>query len=252
MQLKGKTAVITGGGRGIGRGIVDRFRAEGAQIAIIQRRGLDPELKADPQVEHIEADLAETTAPAAIIAQVVKRFGGLDVLVNNAGIMFERSLADITVADWEMMAAINLRAPLFLAQAALPELMKRGGGSIINLGAVEGHFVNPLHTAYAATKAGIHGITRAMAIDLGPYGVRCNAIAPGWIDTDLSDEYLDSFPDPDHARQKLRDLHPVGRVGNPTDIGDLAAFLASDRAEFLTGEVIVLDGGRTVRLPTPN
>src|SRR5690625_2660668 len=112
MQLKGKTAVITGGGRGIGRGIVDRFRAEGAQIAISQRRCLDPELKADPQVQDIEADLAETTAPAAIIAQVLRRFGGLDVLVNNAGIMLERTLADTTVADWEKMAAINLPASL--------------------------------------------------------------------------------------------------------------------------------------------
>jgi meso-butanediol dehydrogenase/(S,S)-butanediol dehydrogenase/diacetyl reductase len=148
------------------------------------------------------------------------------------------------------MTAVNLRAPLFLAQAAVRHMRQRGG-AIVNIGSVEGISANPDHAAYAASKAGVHGMTRAMAIDLGPDGIRCNAIAPGWISSDLSEQYLDSTADPEAARRALLGLHPVGRLGRPTDVGDLAVFLASDHAEFLTGEVIVLDGGRTARLPTP-
>ena len=147
------------------------------------------------------------------------------------------------------MMAVNLRAPLFLAQAALPHLRERGGGSIINIGSIEGLGANPDHAAYCASKAGIHGMTRAMAVDLGADNIRCNAIAPGWIASELSETYLDSYPDPAAARDALNRLHPLGRVGRPTDVGDLAVYLASDRSSFLTGEVVVLDGGRTAKLP---
>jgi len=252
MNLTGKVAVITGGGRGIGRGIVDRFREAGAQVAVVQRRTLDSELDADPNVLHIEADLSDPATPEYVVQRAGEAFGGVDILVNNAGVMFEKHLSELTVDDWDVMAEINLRAPLFLAQEALPEFQKRGAGSIINIGSVEGKQANPLHTAYAETKAGVHGMTRAMAIDLGRYGVRCNAIAPGWIETDLSAKYLASRANSAATREALIALHPAGRLGTPEDIGNLAVFLASDNAAFLTGEVITLDGGRTVRLPTPD
>jgi meso-butanediol dehydrogenase/(S,S)-butanediol dehydrogenase/diacetyl reductase len=171
--------------------------------------------------------------------------------VNNAGIMFERSVADIRLDEWDRMMDINMRAPLFLAQAALPHLQRRGGGSIINIGSIEGLSANPLHAAYCASKAGIHGMTRAMAVDLGRDGIRCNAIAPGWIASELSENYLESQPDAASARKALDRLHPVGRVGRPADVGDLAVFLASDRSAFMTGEIVVLDGGRTAKLPLP-
>jgi meso-butanediol dehydrogenase/(S,S)-butanediol dehydrogenase/diacetyl reductase len=130
-------------------------------------------------------------------------------------------------------------------------MRQRGHGSIINIGSIEGLAANPAHAAYCATKAGIHGMTRAMALDLGADGIRCNAIAPGWIASDLSDDYLSSQGDPAAAREALNGLHPVGRLGRPSDVGDLAVFLASERSSFLTGEVIVLDGGRTIKLPLP-
>jgi NAD(P)-dependent dehydrogenase (short-subunit alcohol dehydrogenase family) len=250
--LEGKVAVVTGGGRGIGRGIVDRFLAEGAQVAVVQRRPLDEVLESDPRVGHVPADLGDPASPAAAIEQVVERFGGIDVLVNNAGTMFERSVAEIRPDEWDLMMAINLRAPLFLAQAALPHMRRRGGGSIITIGSIEGLGANPHHAAYCASKAGVHGMTRAMAVDLGAHGIRCNAIAPGWIASELSETYLQSRPDPAGAREALNRLHPVGRVGRPADVGDLAVFLASDRSSFLTGEVIVLDGGRTAKLPLPS
>lgn len=251
MQLKDKVALVTGGGAGIGRGIVERFLEEGARVAIAQRSVPDEVLMEDDAVLHVPADLSDVASVPAVVERTVEHFGGLDVLVNNAGVMFERHLSELGVDEWETMAAINLRAPVFLAQAALPHFRERGGGSIVNIGSVEGELTNPSHVAYAATKAGVHGMTRAMAIDLGAEGVRCNAIAPGWITSNLSEAYLDSKQDPAAAREALHALHPVGRLGQPRDVGDLAVYLAGDHARFLSGEVIVLDGGRTIRLPTP-
>ena len=251
MELDGKIALVTGGGRGIGRGIVDRFLEEGAQVAIVQRRSLDDALAAHPRVAHVTADLSDPSAIATAVEQVVERFGGIDVLVNNAGIMFERSISEIRLDEWDLMMAVNLRTPLFLAQAVVPSMRERGGGSIVTIGSIEGIAANPQHAAYCASKAGVHGLTRAMAVDLGPDRIRCNAIAPGWIASDLSETYLEAQPDPGAARDALNRLHPVGRVGRPTDVGDLAVYLASDRSSFMTGEVVVLDGGRTAKLPLP-
>jgi NAD(P)-dependent dehydrogenase (short-subunit alcohol dehydrogenase family) len=252
VQLQGKIALVTGGGRGIGRGIVDRFLEEGAQVAVVQRQLLDNALEGHPRVAHVKADLSVSTSTATAVEHAVERFGGIDILVNNAGIMFERTVSEIQLEEWDLMMAINLRAPLFLAQAALPHMRERGGGNIINIGSIEGLGANPDHASYCASKAGIHGMTRAMAVDLGADNIRCNAIAPGWIASELSETYLESHPDPAAARDALNRLHPLGRVGRPTDVGDLAVYLASEHSSFLTGAVIVLDGGRTAKLPMPS
>jgi NAD(P)-dependent dehydrogenase (short-subunit alcohol dehydrogenase family) len=251
LLLEGKTALVTGGGQGIGRGIVDCFLNEGAQVAVVQRHPVDQELQGNPAVLGIQADLTDTAAIPSVIRQTVHRFGGIDVLVNNAGIMFERSVSELRFEEWDLMIAINMRAPMFLTQAVLPSMRERGGGSIINIGSIEGLAANPEHTVYCASKAGIHGLTKALALDLGSDKIRCNAIAPGWINSELSETYLASQPDPAAARDALHNLHPIRRLGEPADVGNLAAFLASNRAEFLTGEVITLDGGRTAKLPLP-
>ncbi|MGD7003394.1 SDR family NAD(P)-dependent oxidoreductase [Corynebacterium halotolerans] len=251
MELAGKVAVVTGGGRGIGRGIVDRFLAAGAKVAVLQRRPLDEKLAEHPDVQHVPVELQDTEEIRTAVDEAAEHFGGIDILVNNAGMMFEASISDITPEQWDLMMAVNLRAPLFLTQAALPHLRKRGGGSIVNIGSIEGIGANPQHAAYSASKGGIHGMTKAMAVDLGTANIRCNAVAPGWISTELSEDYLTGMTDSAAARAALNDLHPVGRVGTPEDIGDLVVFLAGDSAHFLTGEVIVLDGGRTARLSSP-
>jgi enoyl-[acyl-carrier-protein] reductase (NADH) len=127
--------------------------------------------------------------------------------------MFERTISEIQLEEWDLMMSVNLRAPLFLAQAALPHMRARGGGSVINIGSIEGLGANPDHAAYCASKAGIHGMTRAMAVDLGADNIRCNAIAPGWISSELSEMYLESQPDPAGVRDALNRLHPlVSRV----------------------------------------
>ncbi|MCY1297161.1 3-oxoacyl-[acyl-carrier-protein] reductase FabG [compost metagenome] len=164
--------------------------------------------------------------------------------------MFELSLDEMSEDDWDRMMAVNMRAPVFLAKALLPQLRKRGG-SIVNIGSIEGLGANPWHAAYCGSKAGVHGFTRALAVDLGRDGIRCNAIAPGWINSDLSHAYIDAQPDPAQARAGLLKLHPVGRTGEPQDIGSVVVFLASDPAAFITGQVIVVDGGRTAKLPLP-
>lgn len=251
MQLEGGTALVTGGGQGIGRGIVERYLEEGARVAIAQRRPLDGDLQKRPDVLGIRADLSAPSSAHDAVERAAEHFGGIDILVNNAGIMFERSVSEISAEEWDLMIALNLRAPLFLAQAALPHLRRSGAGSIINIGSIEGLAANPSHAAYCASKAGIHGMTRALAVELGKDNIRCNAIAPGWITSELSQAYLSSQPDPRQALEALNHLHPAGRVGDPADVGDLAVYLASAKSAFITGQVIVVDGGRTAKLPLP-
>lgn len=251
MQLQGMLALITGGGHGIGRGILDRFLEEGATVVVAQRRPLPADLERHPAVQSLQADLTDAAAIPRIVDEAAERLGGLDVLVNNAGMMFERSPHELTVAEWDRMMALNLRAPMFLAQAAIPHLARRGGGSIVSIGSIEGIGTNPGHAAYSASKAGLHGLTRALAVDLGAEGIRVNAIAPGWIRTDLAQDYLAGFADPAAAVGEIEVLHPLGRLGAPEDIGDAAVFLAGPQSRFVTGQTMVVDGGRTTRLPMP-
>lgn len=251
MLLTGKNALVTGGGRGIGRGISEKLLAAGARVLVAQRQALDGELAGNPDVFFVEADLADPGAPGLIAQAAAELLGGIDVLVNNAGFMFEQSVEAMSEQDWDRMMAVNLRAPAFLARELLPQMRRRGGGSIVNIGSIEGLGANPEHAAYCASKAGIHGLTRALAVDLGRDGVRCNAIAPGWIDSDLSNAYIEAQHDPVGARRGLLAMHPVGRTGTPQDVGGAVVFLASEEAAFITGQVLVVDGGRTAKLPLP-
>ncbi|RWC23415.1 MAG: glucose 1-dehydrogenase [Mesorhizobium sp.] len=249
-KLAGKIAIITGGGRGIGAGITQRFVEEGARVAIVQRNS-PPDALLEHGTMYVKADLANSEQIRSAVETVVERLGGLDVLVNNAGIMFEKTVDEMTEADWDQMMDINLKAPFLLTKAAMPHLRKRTGASVVNIGSIEGVASNPGHPAYSASKAGIHGFTAAIAVDHGHEGIRCNAIAPGWINSDLSEVYLDSMPDSARVRRELLAMHPVGRLGEPTDVGNLAVWLASEESAFVTGQVYVMDGGRTKKLPLP-
>jgi meso-butanediol dehydrogenase/(S,S)-butanediol dehydrogenase/diacetyl reductase len=249
-RLADKIAIVTGGGRGIGAGITSRFAEEGAKVAIVQRNPPPEEMVSDRTV-FIEADISRSGDIAKAIEATVERFGGLDILVNNAGIMFEKTVDEMSESDWDRMMDVNLKAPFLLTKAAMPHFRRRGGGSIVNIGSIEGLASNPGHPAYCASKAGIHGFTAAVAVDHGHDGIRCNAIAPGWINSDLSEVYIESMPDSGRVRRELLAMHPVGRLGEPRDIGNLAVWLASDESGFVTGQVYVIDGGRTKKLPLP-
>ena len=249
-RLAGKTAIVTGGGRGIGSGITRRFVEEGARVAIVQRNPPPRELLAS-HVIFVPADISRSDEIAKAVEECMARLGWLDILVNNAGIMFERTVDEMSEGEWDRMMTINLKAPFLLTRQAMPEFRKRGGGSIINIGSIEGLASNPGHPAYSASKAGLHGFTAAVAVDHGREGIRCNAIAPGWINSELSEVYIDSMPDSARVRRELLAMHPVGRLGEPGDVGNLAVWLASDESSFVTGQVYVIDGGRTKKLPLP-
>jgi len=244
-QTSAKIAVVTGGAQGIGRGIADRLSDSGSTVVIGDLR--DP---ADGSYPWIELDVADETSVAAFTDLVAAKYGRIDIVVNNAGIMFETSVTDQQIDTWNQMMAINLTGPFLMIKHAARHMPS--GSAIINVGSIEGDRCNPNHAAYAASKSGVHGLTRAAAVDLGPAGIRCNAVAPGWIDTNLNAAYVDNHPDRDEVIAELAKLHPVGHVGSPRDVGDVVVWLASDTARFVTGQIITVDGGRTARPPLPS
>lgn len=241
-RFAGKIALVTGGRSGIGQAIARRLAAEGARVFTAQRGP-------DTEFEGIEADFTDTASPDKVLAEIIARAGRLDVLVNNAGMMQEARVEDMSLADWERTIRVNLTAPFLFIKAAMPHL-RRAQGAIVNIGSIEGLGSNPQHAAYSASKAGLHGLTRAVAVDESTR-VRCNAVAPGWIDTELNEAFVDAMPDPVAFRQNIGRIHPVGRTGKPEEVAALVAWLASDEAGFVTGQVWTVDGGRMSKLSLP-
>ncbi|MEM7215759.1 MAG: SDR family oxidoreductase [Pseudomonadota bacterium] len=238
-----KVVLVTGGRSGIGKACAERFASEGAHVVTAQRGR-------DERFEWIETDFASQNAPEAVISEIISRHGRLDVLVNNAGLMREGTALEFSEQDWAETIQVNLTAPFMLIKHALPHLIG-SSGAIVNIGSIEGLGSNSRHAAYCASKAGLHGLTRAVAVDHGPDGVRCNAVAPGWIDTDLNLAFIESLGDPDEFRQQIGGIHPVGRTGAPEEVASLVAWLASDEAAFVTGQIWTVDGGRMSKLSLP-
>lgn len=243
-RLAGKVAAVTGAAQGIGAAIAERLAQAGATVVIGDLR--DP---ADGREWHA-LDVTDATSAAGWIEAIVDHHGQLDIVVNNAGIMFEEDFESHGEESWRRMLDVNLTGPFLVCRAATPHL-KASRGSVVNIGSIEGFSRNPGHAAYSASKAGVHGLTGALAVDLGPFGVRANAVAPGWIDTELNAAYVDAHPDRDEVVRQLAELHPVGHIGDPADVGDVVVWLASDEARFVTGQVITVDGGRLSRPPLP-
>jgi len=240
MKLKGKQAVVTGGSQGIGRGIVEAFIHEGANVITC---GRSPEPKGLPdQCRYIKLDVAD----AAAVKRFADDIGTLDILVNNAGVQVEKTVTESTDEDWDLVMGANARGVFNMCRALIPSITE--GGSVINIGSISGTVADPSMALYNASKAFVHGLTRSMAVDHGP-AVRCNAICPGWIETGMLEAGFATADNPQAAINDALARHPVRRFGKPKDIAAMAVWLASSDASFATGQLFTVDGGMTASSP---
>lgn len=239
-RLQGKRALVTGGRQGIGRAIVAAYLAEGAEVTTCGR-GADPG-DLPEGCGWVRADVADPGQAAALVAACAP----LDVLVNNAGVQVEKTVAESADADWDLVIGANCRGVFNCCRAAIPVM--REGGAIVNIGSISGQHADPSMALYNASKAFVHGLTKSIAVDHGPK-LRCNAICPGWINTGMLEAGFDLAGDPAAARKDAIARHPAGRFGQPEDIAAMAVWLASDEAGFATGQLFTVDGGMTAASP---
>lgn len=243
MTLQGKVAVVTGGSRGIGRAVASALAREGAAVALCARdpdplKKVAAELEASgAQVLAVKADVAQAVEVDHLMEACVERFGSLSILVNNAGITRDNLLIRMRDDEWEAVLSGNLKGAFHCTRAALRPMLKQRGGRIINLTSVIGVMGNPGQANYAAAKAGIIGLTKATAKEVASRGITVNAVAPGFIETDMTHAL-----DPE-LQERIRAQVPLGRFGTPEEVADLVLFLASDRAAYITGQVIHINGG---------
>jgi len=248
-RLEGKVALITGGGTGIGRAIALAFAREGAKLAVAGRR----KEKLNETIREMEkqggeglaivCDVAKAKDAAHAVRETVKNFSRLNVLVNNAGVLHASTIEGIAEEDWDRLMTINLKGPFLMCRAALPEFRKAGGGAIINVGSVLGLVAMKDRAAYCASKGGVTLLTKAMALDHAHENIRSNCICPSIVETELV-QGLFAASEAGKALRKARiGQIPIGRMGRPEDVAELAVFLASDESSWLTGAAIPLDGG---------
>ena len=241
-----KTALVTGATKGIGRSIVTALAAAGCRICATARsrpdlEDLRSELGEDQCLVHA-ADLASAEETRLMARFFVGKAERIDIVVNNAGVSFPEPLLDLQLDSWERTMAVNLRAPAIIVQEVAPTMIEAGGGAIVNVSSQSGVIALPDHAAYCASKFGLHGLSKVMALELGPSGIRVNAVAPTITMTEMGTRVWGDPQKGDPMRARI----PLGRFAQPKEVADAVLFLASDRAAMINGEVLVLDGGFTI------
>ena len=252
-RLKGKTAIVTGGGSGIGRAIALAFAREGARVAVLGRRGDVLEkvardiTQSGAEGKAIVCDVSQSEATRKAVADVEGVFGAASVLVNNAGTLSVSTVETISERDWDRVLETNLKGPFLMARAVLPSFRRAGGGSIVNVGSVLGLVAMKDRAAYCASKGGLTLLTKAMALDHAHENIRVNCICPSIVETDLIRGLFSGTEAGRKARESRLSMLPLGRFGQPQDVAELAVFLASDESSWLTGTAIPIDGGLTAQ-----
>ena len=250
-SLRGKSAIVTGAAQGIGRACAERLASDGVRVLLSDLDAAKVAATAKAisatggSAESIACDVSKPEAVAAMLKVAVDRLGGIDIAVNNAGIIDTADFLDLELADFDRVLGVNLRGAFMVAQGAARQMVAqvkagKSPGSIVNMSSVNTHFGLPDHVAYSVSKGGINQITKTAAISLAKYGIRVNAIGPGSINTEI----LKAVADNPVAMRRVLARTPLGRLGDPAEVAAIAAFLASDEASYITGQTIFPDGGR--------
>jgi len=254
MRFSNKAIVITGAGSGIGRATAICFAQEAANV-VIADINLEAALETVRLIQQVngkavahQVDVSEPASVKELVSFTISTFSKVHAVVNNAAVQVNKTAEDTSFEEWSRQLAVNLGGVFLCSKYFLPHL-RETKGSIVNMASVNGFFVEPTCAGYCATKAGIIGLTKAMAIDHGHQGIRVNCICPGYIDAGLAEGYFQSQPDPARARQEAGKLHALWRIGKAEEVGKVAVFLASEDASFVTGSSMVVDGGFGSGLP---
>ena len=250
-MLAGKVVIVTGGAKGIGLGCAQVMARRGGSIVIAdidEQAGAEAEASlraAGSQALFVTTDVSQADHVEGMVARAVEEFGGVDCLLNNAGTHISKTIFEQTEEEWDRLIATNLKGYFLCTKAALPHLVVRRG-NIINMSSMVGLVGQSRAVAYAASKGGIVAMTQALALDLAPHGVRVNCICPGWVQTPLVEDWFNQQPDPEEARRYIYSVHPLGRIATVEEVGEAAAFLASEAASFITGVALPVDGAVTL------
>ena len=244
MLLTGKNAVITGGAKGIGGACSRVLHREGANVVIldIDPKGRQLAEELGPRALFLPCDVSREAEVREAMGKAIQTFGGLDVLINNAGIQRYSTVTETTEEEWDLVMNVNLKSAFRCSKHAIPSMQARGKGIVINISSVQAFITQNNVAPYTTSKTAMLGLTRSIAVDYAPH-IRSVAICPGTVDTPLLRDALQLSPDPEAVFQECVDMHLAKRVGAPEEVAELAAFLASDKATFITGQAIRIDGG---------